>query len=299
MMGIALFNVGFLSCLFLLARISGCRADDELCGAWNRMVLDGSSYTSAEAAARRVEQFVRPNSTVIDVGGHLGRFAEAIYRSGKQPRSIFIFEPLRLLHLCQIKRLGRIVNQFGSPQFKFFNYALGNADNSVESIKVAPGKWTSSVLPQGWNTILDADPVLDAPDSDLPNWKDVMRRESIVVRTLSNILDETASHMYEDISVIKIDTEGYEGEVLRGALPLLKRISQNANKILPVMVIETGWGIERHPHKEKNLETFQQLVNLGYCNIPLPRQQTMDVLWVPREVDPSCSKHKLWEGGRL
>ena len=94
MMWIALFNVGFLSCLFLLTRLSGCCADEELCGAWNRMVLDTSQgYTSAEGAAMRVVQFVRPNSTVIDVGGHLGRFAEAIYRSGKQPRSILFSSP--------------------------------------------------------------------------------------------------------------------------------------------------------------------------------------------------------------
>lgn len=303
-MGVAIFGVGVLCFLVsanvFLAGLPACRADEELCSAWNRMVLDTSQgYTSAEGAAMRIVEFVRPNSTIIDVGGHLGRFAEAIHRSGKQPRSVFIFEPLRVLHLCQIKRLGRIVNQFGSPQFKFFNHALGNADNVVESIKIAPGEWTTSALPEGWNTMLDADPGLDAADSDLPEWKDIMRRESIVVRTLSSILAETDPYLYEDISVIKIDTEGYEGEVLRGALPFLERISKDANKILPVMIVETAWGISRHPDKEKNLETYQQLVDLGYCDVPLPRYQTMDVLWVPREVDPSCSKHKILEGGRL
>ena len=40
-------------------------------------------------------------------------------------------------------------------------------------------------------------------------------------------------------------------------------------------------------------------VSIGYCDIVLPRTFTTDVLFIPRSIDPTCSKHQLWEGGRL
>ena len=112
----------------------------ERCSSWNRMVVasqGGGAYTSAEGAALRVAGFVRPNSTVVDIGGHLGRFSEAIIALGALPLTTLIFEPVRVLHLCQIQRLGNVSNNFGSPQYNFFNFALGNVDNKVESIKTA------------------------------------------------------------------------------------------------------------------------------------------------------------------
>eukprot|EP00945_MAST-04E_sp_MAST-4E-sp1_P007215 g7215.t1 len=259
----------------------------------------GGAYTSAEGAALRVAGFVRPNSTVVDIGGHLGRFSEAIIALGALPLTTLIFEPVRVLHLCQIQRLGNVSNNFGSPQYNFFNFALGNVDNKVESIKTAPGEWTSSALPPGWNTLTETDPGLDAMDSDMPDWRDKMGRETILVRKFATVLEELSPHLYKDVSVIKIDTEGYEGEVLRGALPFLRRVANDANRTLPVMVIETAWGVDRHPDKEENMKTYREVVRLGYCNTHMVRDHTTDVLWVPVEVDPSCSKYKILEGGRL
>ena len=98
--------------------------------------------------------------------------------------------------------------------------------------------------------------------------------------------------------MIKIDVEGFEGMVIRGALPWLRKISLE-KKILPIFIVEVGWGIERHPQAEANTKTYRELVSIGYCDIVLPRIFTTDVLFIPRSIDPTCSKHQLWEGGRL
>jgi FkbM family methyltransferase len=277
----------------------------ELCTAWNRK-LDEHNYrngyaqpTSAEGAALRIIDFVRTNSTVIDIGGHLGRFAEAVQILGGKPQNILIFEPVHLLHLCQIQRLGHALNSDGGNLYEFFNFALGSEDNKVDTILMSPDKWTASALPAGWNTLYGVDPNLDGPDSDLPNWREKMGSEPILIRTLSRVLTGLAPSRYHDVSVIKIDAEGYEGEVLRGTLPFLRYVAHDPDRILPVMIIETAWGIDRHPDGEENLKTYHELVDLGYCPTPLLREETVDVLWVPIDVDPSCSKHKILEGGRL
>ena len=100
------------------------------------------------------------------------------------------------------------------------------------------------------------------------------------------------------VSFIKIDVEGFEGMVIRGALSWLRGISTQ-NKILPVFIVEVAWGHELHPYAEENFETYRELVSIGYCEIVLPVIYTMDVLFIPRKIDPSCSKYKLWEGGRI
>ena len=80
--------------------------------------------------------------------------------------------------------------------------------------------------------------------------------------------------------------------------PWLRKISLE-KKILPIFIVEVGWGIERHPQAEANTKTYRELVSIGYCDIVLPRTFTTDVLFIPRSIDPTCSKHQLWEGGRL
>ena len=110
--------VGLLLLVFLF--VGRGRASVERCSSWNRMVVasqGGGAYTSAEGAALRVAGFVRPNSTVVDIGGHLGRFSEAIIALGALPLTTLIFEPVRVLHLCQIQRLGNVSNNFGSHPF--------------------------------------------------------------------------------------------------------------------------------------------------------------------------------------
>ena len=60
-----------------------CQATHPLCNKWNTILETALTPTlnttsslgiSAEGAARRVIGFVRENSTVLDIGGHLGIF---------------------------------------------------------------------------------------------------------------------------------------------------------------------------------------------------------------------------------
>ncbi len=96
-----------------------CQATHPLCNKWNTILETALTPTlnttsslgiSAEGAARRVIGFVRENSTVLDIGGHLGIFSEAIISMYNEKFSntflnIGIFEPRYLFYLCQIERM--------------------------------------------------------------------------------------------------------------------------------------------------------------------------------------------------
>jgi len=139
-------------CCFLIA--SG--ASNSLCNKWNAMLeptivpslnVTSSLGLSAEGAARRVIEFVRENSTVLDIGGHLGIFSEAIIsmyndKFSNTSLNIGIFEPRRLLHLCQIERMAlgdKKKERFLRPNrinVQFFNYALGEKEYGIETLYV-------------------------------------------------------------------------------------------------------------------------------------------------------------------
>ena len=266
---------------------------------------------SAEGAARRVIGFVRENSTVLDVGGHLGIFSEAIISMYNEKFSntflnIGIFEPRYLFYLCQIERMAILDDpkwekkkRFTHPNtinMEFFNFALGEKDYETKTLLVSPDGNTEDNIPSGWNTLLEVDPL--ANDDGIDDWKAKMDHEYVLIRSLSSVIHSLNQKFSNDVSVIKIDVEGFEGMVIRGALPWLRQISLE-KKILPIFIVEVGWGIERHPQAEANTKTYRELVSIGYCDIVLPRTFTTDVLFIPRSIDPTCSKHQLWEGGRL
>ena len=122
---------------------------------------------------------------------------------------------------------------------------------------------------------------------------DDMRPETVVVRRLSRFLEE--DHILGDdvdVSVIKIDTEGFEGAVLRGALPWMRALAA-AGRPLPVLIVEVAWG-RLHPQLDANLKTFAELAELGFCPIDITAfDTTLDVVVLPRRLDPECASQEV------
>ena len=241
-----------------------------MCDAWNTIIQnsDSTNHTSAVTAARRVINYVRPGSTVIDVGGHLGIFTQSMLdptllsdtgdRRNSLPGLVVIFEPVRFLHLCQIQRLG---STDAARSIRFYNVALGNDDHTLMDIVVAPYEPDPDSTPSGWNTLLAGDPTLLGNEANLLT-SSTATKETVVVRNLDRVLAELGTERERDVSVVKIDVEGFEGEVLRGALPWLQRMAAT-NGSLPVFVVEVGWGTLLHPHAVRNGRTYRAMEEIG------------------------------------
>eukprot|EP00392_Amoebophrya_sp_AT5.2_P004536 g4544.t1 len=89
-----------------------------------------------------------------------------------------------------------------------------------------------------------------------------------------------------DLSLMKIDTEGAEYRVLRGMRGLLRRLKGNEKTKMPILMVEFGWGAQRHPHAAEELEMFDWLVQeLGYTPDKNYREikKTEDIVFLPAD----------------
>lgn len=135
---------------------------------------------------------------VIDVGANEGQFASALYSTG-YAGSIVSFEPLPGPHT----KLSRLATTH--PRWHVADRtAVGSSDGSIE-INVSQNLVSSSILP-----------LLEGHIAAAPRSK-IISKESVAIITL----DSFSHQMPMNRPFIKIDTQGYEMEVLCGAKELL------------------------------------------------------------------------------
>jgi FkbM family methyltransferase len=175
-----------------------------------RQILWGLGYDIARfahtshplARRQRILQYYDVD-TVLDIGANSGHFARELREDIGYAHRILSFEPL--------SKVFRILkeNAKDDPAWEVFNYAIGDADEKRE-INVAGNSLSSSLL-NILPTHLEA-----APDSRY------IGKEVVDIRTLDSIfgdLCKTAKNIY-----MKIDTQGFENKVLKGAENSLTRI---------------------------------------------------------------------------
>ena len=132
--------------------------------------------------------------TIFDVGAHVGESVREFVRAHPEAR-VYCFEPF----LSTFERLRD--ETAGNPYVRCFPLALGA---KKESIRIYAKPLSSNNSLWDWGTAsADTDSIL----------------ESVEVDTLDSV---TAVHEVEHIDFLKIDTEGYDLEVLRGAENLLR-----------------------------------------------------------------------------
>jgi FkbM family methyltransferase len=157
-----------------------------------------------------LKQGVRPH-TVIDVGANIGQFAVA---AGKllKPAVTYSFEPLPECYtlLCRnVRKLG----------VRTLPLALGDA-NGESVLHVTQGTFASSCLPPTATF-----------QSEWPDAREVATRK-VTVSTLDRELGDVE---FKPPTLLKLDVQGYEAQVLRGAQDLLKRVDW--------IVLETGFAV--------------------------------------------------------
>lgn len=156
---------------------------------WNRMFSE---------EIEKVKKFIKPGDTVIDAGGNVGFFVLILNELvGKEGR-IFSFEPsMRLL-----ARLEKTIKINNIQNVTVVNLALGETE----------GRATLHYYPKQTGL-----------SSIVADFKHRSISENIQITTL----DKFSENIPGRVSFIKIDTEGYEPRVLKGAKELIKRDKPN------------------------------------------------------------------------
>jgi FkbM family methyltransferase len=139
----------------------------------------------------------------LDIGANSGQFARELRQDIGYIGRIVSFEPLGEA----FKSMQAHAN--GDPRWETFNFALGDVEEKRE-INIAGNSLSSSFL-----DILPSH-LIAAPESKY------IGKEVIEVRRLDSIFDlvcKNAKNIY-----MKIDTQGFESKVLKGAAMSLQRI---------------------------------------------------------------------------
>jgi FkbM family methyltransferase len=141
--------------------------------------------------------------TVLDIGANSGQFAQQIRGDLGFANRIISFEPLS--SAFELLR----ANAQGDPNWEIFNFALGDTEEERE-INIAVNSFSSSLL-----DILPSH-LKSAPESRY------IGREVIEIKRLDSIfvdICKPTNRVY-----MKIDTQGFESKVLKGAENSLMQI---------------------------------------------------------------------------
>jgi FkbM family methyltransferase len=139
---------------------------------------------------------------VVDVGANTGQYACALRQAGYK-EEMFSFEPLREAYEDLEKK------SHTDSKWHVFHTAIGE-ENGESEINVAGNSESSSLLP-----MLDAH-LRSAPESQYRTT------ERVKLSTLDAILEPVLSN--QSRVLLKIDTQGYEHHVIKGAKSLLQQV---------------------------------------------------------------------------
>ena len=152
---------------------------------------------------------------VIDVGAHVGEYGRKLRKYGYGGR-IVSFEPVAE----NFERL----REARDGNWHAHDLALGSRNDTSE-IHVSRDTALSSFLPPAepfnarWRAVLE-----------------IEQRETVEVRTLDSVFDDAVQGLAEPRVFLKLDTQGWDLEVLRGAEECLPRILglQSEVSVLPI-----------------------------------------------------------------
>lgn len=193
---------------------------------------------AADGVIRSVLDHLPEGGTFFDIGANTGCVTEAAIR--ERHARVWAWEPVEELALyCQSR----------NPTAHVYREGLGA---HLDRLTI----WCDKTLNLGWNTFVT--------EQRTPG----MEPAEVVVMTLDCHWD------LPPVDVIKIDVEGYEWAVLRGAH---RRIL--ADK--PVLIVEFGWGVH-HPHRAEEVAELEWLFANGYQRVPYEQETgTTDYVLVP------------------
>lgn len=151
-----------------------------------------------------------PLKTVFDIGANVGSFSNEIIKNNTDS-NIFGFEPVKSTYDKLVKNMGSFENM------KFYKLALGNTEEKLSI-----------------NIYDDKDSVLNSLNPHAMSKEGGQKEEIEVQRGDDFCKRNNISH----INLLKIDTEGFELNVLSGFEKMLN------SKSIDLIYIETGFDIK-------------------------------------------------------
>jgi FkbM family methyltransferase len=193
--------------------------------------------------------------TIIDIGANFGfhtlEFADLVGEYGK----VISFEPQKLIYyqLC-----GNIILN-GYDNITAYNVALSN---EATTLKME-------------NLNYHSDSTINIGNAHLNAYTDLAYNH-VEVRPLD-------SYEFENVAVLKIDVQGYEPNVLDGAINTIK-------KHKPIIFIEVELP-QLQVYNLKEQDVFQRLENLGYTyKKVIEADHLVDYVAIPNETDDLLSQ---------
>lgn len=177
-----------------------------------------------------INNYIKPGWNVIDVGANLGFYSLLLLDLVGADGQIFSFEPSKYI----FEKLKKNIDANKAQNIHLFNYGCGDRE---------------------FKSVLYVDKEYSGMTSMNKEELKKIAEEEVSIVTIDGIFCEKNIK----IDFIKIDTEGYEYSVLRGAYKLI-------NKYKPIILVELGGGKFLNNSKE----TINLLANLGYNFPSLP-----------------------------
>jgi len=164
-------------------------------------------FTPSASEELRTATILKNNyiDLVIDIGANTGQFAESLYDFGYD-KDVISFEPIPTCHELLLKRSQKYKNWRIADRC-----AIGEKNGHVD-LNISQDTVFSSILKmKEWHSKLK--PVSNA-----------VRTEQVPVHQLDDILSTYVDDISNRRILLKIDTQGYEEQVLAGASNLLEQI---------------------------------------------------------------------------
>lgn len=164
-------------------------------------------FTASASEPMRTAMILNENNIdcVLDVGANTGQFAESLRDFGYE-KEIVSFEPVQVCHENLIARSKKYKNWTVAEKC-----AIGESDGNVH-INITEDSVFSSVLKiSDWH-------------SKLKPYSKIVNTEEVPLFRLDTIVKKYVDNLENKRVLLKIDTQGYEQQVLEGATELLKDI---------------------------------------------------------------------------
>jgi FkbM family methyltransferase len=190
----------------------------------------------------------KTKEVALDIGANFGF---CTYKFSNFFKQVIGFEPVKEVYDCLVENIDK-------DNCILHNYALGNKSDLVLMLNQRKR--------QGQNQIID-----NVVAKEMPSKKSKGSKFEIIENVQVKPLDELN---LQNISMIKIDVEGFEGNVIEGAKETIRR-----NK--PIMGIEKTSIDSLFTKREVNID--KQMEELGYFHYKTYGKHSTNNIYLPKE----------------
>ncbi len=194
------------------------------------------------------QRIIKPGMTIVDAGANIGLYSLIASQLIGSKGRVFSFEPSKET----FQRLTDNIKLNGFNNITPFNNGLGDKPNEKLILRQDIGNEDAEryLFPNN-----------KSPDVKLENMNTIQTEEEVIIDTLDNCLKNLN---IPKINFLKIDTEGYEYYILKGA----KTILQNSPEIIIFMEC-TELGTSRASTTQKEVFTIlkDHDLNIFYWDI--------------------------------